>query len=94
MLNERMKVLSGQFEKVVKDYQKLLEERNKCLELLCVKFEGEDENKDENNEREEISLVEEIKKALENAMGLDEEDDGRRRGGKGRKGKRRKGQPR
>ena len=84
MLNERMKALSGHLEKALKDYQKLLKERNKCLELLCVKF--EDEAEGENNEKEEVSLVEEIKKALENAMGLDEDDDGKRRG-KGRKGR-------
>ena len=58
MLNERMKSLSEHLQTAVKNYHKLVRERNSCLEVLGVKP-PQDANSDD------VSLEEEIKKVIE-----------------------------
>ena len=57
MLNERMKSLSRHLQTAVKNYHKLIRERNSCLEVLGVQH-PQDANADD------VSLEDEIKKVL------------------------------
>ena len=76
MLNERMKTLSANLQYAVKNYHKLLRERNSCLEVLGVK-------PIQDGQIDDVSLEEEIKKVIEETgyepkteNGENETDDG------------------
>ena len=58
MLNERMKLLSENLQGAVKNYHKLVRERNSCLEVLGVKVPQE-------GQADDVSLEDEIKKVIE-----------------------------
>ena len=58
MLNERMKTLSENLQHAVKNYHKLVRERNSCLEVLGVK-------PIQDGQIDDVSLEEEIKKVIE-----------------------------